>query len=186
MYPTGSCLGKFYGTGKVHKLLVNGGINKLPIRPTVSNLNIATYNLAKYLSKLSLLRQPRNTVKNTKEFIELTQQKLPKEHKKVSFDVKSLFTNVPLDRTIDIVLERICERNEIVTSITENAMGSPLGPVLQDIFIIELENSLLPNLVKYITFWKRYVDDTIRFVKIGTTEFVISVLNSFEKYSIYV
>ena len=187
MYPTGSCLGKFYGTGKVHKLPVNGGINELPIRPAVSNLNIATFNLAKYLSKLSLLRQPRNTVKNTKEFIEeLTQQKLPKEHKKVSFEVKSLFTNVSLDHTIDIVLKRICERNEIATSIIQNAMGSPLGPVLQDIFMTELENSLLPNLFKYITFWKRYVDDTICFVKIGTTEFIISVLNSFEKYSIYV
>ena len=55
------------------------------------------------------------------------------------------------------------------------AMGSPLGPVLADIFMIELENSLLPKLTKYITFWKQYVDDTICFVKIGTTEFTISI-----------
>ena len=48
----GSCPGRFYGTVKIHKLPVNGGINELPIRPTVSNLNTATYNLAKYLSKL--------------------------------------------------------------------------------------------------------------------------------------
>ena len=122
----------------------------------------------------------------------------------VSFDVKSLFTNVPLDRTIDIILKKIYEKNEIVTSITKNeikemlilctgnvhftfecrtyvqtdgeAMGSPLGPALADIFMIELE-----NLVKYITFWKQYVDDTICFVKIGTTEFIISVFNSFKK-----
>ena len=47
-------------------------------------------------------------------------------------------------------------------------------------FLIELENSLLPKLTKYITFWKRYVDDTICFVKIDTTEFIISVLNSFD------
>ena len=49
-----------------------------------------------------------------------------------------------------------------------------------DFFLIELENSLLPKLTKYITFWKRYVDDTICFVKIDTTEFIISVLNSFD------
>ena len=36
-------------------------------------------------------------------------------------------------------------------------------------------------MTKYITFWKRYVDDTICFVKIGTTEFIISVLKSFDK-----
>ena len=47
--------------------------------------------------------------------------------------------------------------------------------------MIELENLLLPNLTKYIRFWKRYVDDTICFVEIGTTEFIISVLNIFDK-----
>ena len=60
-------------------------------------------------------------------------------------------------------------------------MGSPLGPVLADISMIVLENSLVPNLIKYITFWKRYVDDTIYLVKKGTTEFIIPVLNSFDK-----
>ena len=61
------------------------------------------------------------------------------------------------------------------------AMASLLGLVLADIVMIELENSLLPKLTKYITFWKRYVDDTIYFVTKGTTEFIISVLNSFNK-----
>ena len=61
------------------------------------------------------------------------------------------------------------------------ALGSPLVLVLVDIFMIELENSFLPNLTKYTTFGKRYVDDTICFVKIGTTEFIISVLKSFYK-----
>ena len=61
------------------------------------------------------------------------------------------------------------------------AMGSPSGLVLAESFIIEFENLLLPNLTKYITFWKQYVDDTIGFVKIGITEIIISVLNSFDK-----
>ena len=61
------------------------------------------------------------------------------------------------------------------------ALGSPLGPVLADIFMIQLENSLLPNLTNYITFWKQYVDDTICFVKTATAEFITSVLNSFDK-----
>ena len=75
-------------------------------------------------------------------------------------DIKSLFTNVPLDRTIDIVLRRIYDKHEITRSemkellilCTKNvhftfdnvikvqndgvAMGSPLGPVLSDIFMI--------------------------------------------------
>ena len=56
------------------------------------------------------------------------------------------------------------------------ALGSPLGPV----FMIEIENSLLPNLTKYIT-WSWFVDDTVCFLKIGSPEFVISVLNRFGK-----
>ena len=35
----------------------------------------------------------------------------------VLFHVKSLFTNAPLDRTIDIILKRIYEKHEITTNI---------------------------------------------------------------------
>ena len=47
--------------------------------------------------------------------------------------------------------------------------------------MIELEKSLLANLSKHIMLWKQYGDDINCFVKIGTTKFIISVLNSFEK-----
>ena len=126
----------------------------------------------------------------------------------VSFDVKSLFANVPLDRTIDIVLRRIYNKHELQTSIARSemkkllilcaknvhftfdnvikvqndgmAMGSPLRPVLSDIFMIELETSLSPELIDYIQFWKRYVDDTICFIKAGSVNYILSVLNSFD------
>ena len=60
------------------------------------------------------------------------------------------------------------------------AMGSPLGPVLADIFMIELEKSLLPELTSYISYWKRYVDDTICFIKIEYVDNILSVLNGFD------
>ena len=59
-------------------------------------------------------------------------------------------------------------------------MGSPLAPLLDDIFMIELERSLIPNLRKKI-FWRYYVDGTSCFVKIGSIEYIRSVLNSFHK-----
>ena len=52
LYPTGSCPGKFYGTIKIHKILPTDNVDKLPIRPIVSNINTSTYELAKYLTKL--------------------------------------------------------------------------------------------------------------------------------------
>ena len=60
------------------------------------------------------------------------------------------------------------------------AMGSPLAPLLANIFVIELERLLAPHLWK-IKFCRRYVNDTICFVKIGSTEYIRSVLNSFHK-----
>ena len=69
---------------------------------------------------------------------------------------------------------------QIFIQVDGVAMGSPLAPLLADIFMIELERSLIPNLQK-ITFWRRYVDDTICFVKIGSIEYIRSVLNSFHK-----
>ena len=45
------------------------------------------------------------------------------------------------------------------------AMGSPVSPLLADIFMIELERSLVPNL-RNITLWRRYVEDTVCFAKI--------------------
>ena len=59
------------------------------------------------------------------------------------------------------------------------AIGSPLGPVLAGIFMVNLERLLVPKLNVYINFWRRYVDDTITFVKIGSVEYLLSVLNNF-------
>ena len=49
-------------------------------------------------------------------------------------------------------------------------MGSPLGPVLAGIFIVNLEKLLFPKLNFYLNFSRRYVDDTITFIKIGSVE----------------
>ena len=59
------------------------------------------------------------------------------------------------------------------------AMGPPLGPVLAGIFMVHLETSLIPVLKDQLSFGKPYVDDTITFIKTGSPEYVLSILNSF-------
>ena len=39
-------------------------------------------------------------------------------------------------------------------------MASPLRPVLANIFMVELEEYLMPKLQDKVDFWRRYVDDT--------------------------
>ena len=125
----------------------------------------------------------------------------------VSFDVVSLFTNVPLDETIDIIIKCIYDKKEINTDIPKKemkqllylcaknvhftlnskmyfqvdgvAMGSPLGPVLGNIFMVELERNIIPTLSNDISLWKRYVDDTICFINLTSINKVLETLNSY-------
>ena len=170
---------------------------------------IIKYQLAKYLAKLlSTLSKPEYTVDNNVEFINnIKSEKVPISHSSISFDVKSLFTNVPLDYTVNIILRRIYDDNELYRNIskkemkellllcTKNAhlifsneiyqqcngvvMGSPFGPVIAGIFMVELEKSLIPNLMEHMCPWKRYVGDTIAVIKLSSVEDVLSILNSF-------
>ena len=58
-------------------------------------------------------------------------------------------------------------------------MGSPLGPVLANIFMVELEQNIIPTLSKDISLWKRYVVATICFVNSNRISHVIESLNNF-------
>ena len=144
------------------------------------------------------------------EFINhVKKMNISKDHSFISFDVKSLFTYVPLDFTIDVILRRIYNENEIHTNIKRSemkellllciknvhftfnndiyqqcdgvAMGSPLGPVIAGIFMAELERTLFPRLMEYMTPWKRYVDDTIATIKLTPIDHVLMILNTFPK-----
>ena len=62
-YPTGSNAGRFYGTAKLHKIYRNDKVDKLALRPIVSSIGTASYQLAKYLAKLlSPLSKSEHTV----------------------------------------------------------------------------------------------------------------------------
>ena len=94
LYPSGSAPGKFYGTAKLHKISINDDVDKLLIRPIISNIGTPTYQLAKILSPLA---NSEYIVTSTKDFIEkIKNVKVPDGHQLISFDVKSLFTNMPL------------------------------------------------------------------------------------------
>ena len=132
--------------------------------------------------------------------------RIPPEYKMVSFDVVWLFTNVSLDETIDIIIKRIydkeintdipkTEMRELLYLYTKNAhftinnkrylqvdgvaMGSPPGPVLTNIFMVELEQNIIPTLSNDILLWKRYVDDTICFIKLTAINKALETLNSY-------
>ena len=60
-------------------------------------------------------------------------------------------------------------------------MGNPLGPVIANIFMVELENKEVPAMSSILTNWYRYVDDTIAFVKEDQINNVLNLLNNHHK-----
>ena len=44
------------------------------------------------------------------------------------------------------------------------AMGSLLGPILPEMFMVELENMLVSKLEQHVQKWRRYVDDPFVYV----------------------
>ena len=142
LYPTGSSPGKFYGTTKIYKLSPTANIDKLPIRPIVSNVNTLTYQLAKYLAKLlSPLGQSNYTVSSTKHLIEqIKYDKIREGFKMMPFEVKSLFTSIPLNKTTKITLEWIYDRKELNTDIPKSVMKEMLLLCTMDAhFLFEYE-----------------------------------------------
>ena len=104
--------GRFCGTAKLHKLPPNDTMEGLPIRPIVSNIGTASYHLAKYLAhNLSPLGQSTYTIKSTLDLLgKIKNEQIPLGFTKVSFDLKSLFTLVPLTETADIILDRVYKK----------------------------------------------------------------------------
>ena len=110
--PIGSYLGRMYGLPKTHKA-------GLPLRPMLSALKTFNYNAAKYLVKmLNPLTTNEYTVKDSFTFVnELKNLNVDKNMTMASFDVTSLFTNIPLTETSDIISENCFRTDELPFTI---------------------------------------------------------------------
>ena len=99
LYPTGAGTPKFYGLPKVHKAGV-------PLRPIVSSIGAVSYETSKELSRILKPRVGHSPyhVHNNQEFLhQLQEQKLGPDDIIMSYDVKALFTSVPIQPSIDII-----------------------------------------------------------------------------------
>ena len=97
LFASGSIPGVLYGLPKIHKLSCS-------IRSILSAIGTFNYNLAKFLVPiLSPLTTNEFSVRNSTAFAkEIRDLSYPDPVIIASFDVKSLFTNIPLDETIGI------------------------------------------------------------------------------------
>ena len=174
------------------------------------------YNVGKYLSELlNPLTSKEYTIKDYFDAVtrikNIPQELFNQGYIFVSFDVVALFTNVPLQKTIDVILKKVyvekvinttvkknsmrklikdsCKKtafvfdNEIYEQIDGVSMGAPLAPVLPNIILTELENTMIKNLFDTgkIKFYCRYDDDTLLLMKPEDIQLVQNLFNSFHK-----
>ena len=102
VYPTSVIAPKFYGLPKIHKLA--------PHRPIVSCRGSITYGVAKKLANIihPLVMQSLHHLKNTQHFVQdIKEAKLEPGEVMTSYDVKALFTSVPVDSFIKIVKQKL-------------------------------------------------------------------------------
>ena len=110
--------GRAHGVPKMHKHYVN--IPKL--RPIVDIFDSTHYSVGQYLT--NLLNPPTHNELTLKDSFDAAEKirNIPNNmfedgYVFVSLDVESLFTKVPLKRTIHIILKRVFQDNLITTNI---------------------------------------------------------------------
>ncbi len=103
--PKGSRLAHLYGLPKTHK-------PRLAMRPILSATGTYNFKLAKWLDeKLKSLSLNKYTVSDPLKFAEkLREKQMAEGDILVSYDVASLFTNVPVDETIQILADKAFEK----------------------------------------------------------------------------
>ena len=109
LYPSGSAPARIYGTPKMHKFSSSDSSPKL--RPILS-IGTFNYNLARFLCDLFSPLVPSNySCKGTFSFLSQIKNANVSRKFLVSYDVTGLFTNIPLQKTIDIAINLIFNHN---------------------------------------------------------------------------
>ena len=110
MYPSGSALARIYGTPKMHKFSSSDTFPKLC--PIVSSIGTFNYHLARFLCDLlSPVVPDDHSCKDTFFFVSQIKSAYLSCQFFVSYNITSLFTNIPLQETIDIVINLIFNHN---------------------------------------------------------------------------
>jgi hypothetical protein len=171
--PNNEITQRIYGLPKIHK-------EDIPLRPIVNTIGSPTYELAKHVAKIlsPLVGHTDSFIKDSNEFIKIIKnEKVRPQDTLISFDVVSLFTKIPLDEAIQIIKEvtdpettnlaKVYLRStffsyqgEFYEQTSGVAMGSPLSPIVANLFMENFEKRALDSFPLKPLRWKRFVDDT--------------------------
>ena len=185
LHTTSASLSMMYGQPKVHKA-------GYPMRPIISLIGSYNHQVSKYLAELLSQHRsepPASFVKDSLTFVDSICKFSSNDAQSMcSFDVESLYTNVPVSEAIEIALDELYKKptkidsalnrdqmrkllnfavrdipfrflNDQYCQVDGVATGSPLAPILADLFMTKMEQKLNHFSTNGPKIWLRYVDD---------------------------
>ena len=204
MYPTGCVPPKFYGLPKIHK----PDTPLRPIVSSCGSVTYGVAKeLAKILKPLvgkspHHINSTQDFVEQAKHF------KLEAGECLSSYDVSALFTSVPIDPALKVIkdllvkdntlkertvmdvediilLLEFCLKNtyfsfqgQFYEQVEGAAMGSPVSPIVANLYMEYLEQKALSTAPNPPKFWGRYVDDTFVIHKEANKQSFLQHINS--------
>ena len=202
--PTGSQPPRLCGLPKIHK-------QSVPLRPIVSCIGSPSYKLSKCIASIisPLAGKTSSHVLNSTHFAETMRDvSVGSDESLVSFDVTSLFTNVPIEEAVGVIRDKLREDENLVerTPLSPDrvaellslclkstyfsfdgvfyeqrqgaAMGSPVSAVVANLCMEFFEELALESAPSRSCLWKPYVDDTCCILRRGDADVLLNHLNS--------
>lgn len=194
---------QMYGLVKIHK-------KNFPVGPITSACASPGFKLAKYCTKVlsEVFHEDGFHVRNSLQFVDsLKEVSLWENEVLVSFDVVSMFTNIPVDHMIVLIAERKDEieskfrikfelfreillfllkecaifawNKDIYRQKDSLAMGSPLSPILAKILMTKIINFTLSRIPVAPRTLALYVDDSFWRIEKEYVNTVLQTLNSY-------
>ena len=204
MYPTEASSPKLYGLPKIHK----NDIPLRPIVSSQGSVSYGVAKeLARILKPLTG-NNNHQVLNSKEFADDMKNIKLEEGECIISYDVAALFTSVPVKSALEVVkkkLEQDTELHQRTTMSIQNimdllecclyntyflfqgkyfeqtqgaAMGSPVSPVLANLYMESFEDRALSSAVNPPRWWKRFVDDTFVILKKDHKEEFLLHINS--------
>ena len=206
LYPTCDQAPRFYGLPKIHK--VNCPLRPIVSSIGTISYQIARY-VADILSPLvgKTEHHVKNSKAFAEEV--RTLQVAPDEELR-SYDVSALFTSVPVDKALVLIHKKLEEddtlkdrtpmapkdvvtllglclnctyflyRGQFYQQIHGAAMGSPVSPIVCNLYMEDFEQKAIATAAHPPTWWRRYVDDTHTKLKKAYAQEFTDHLNSID------
>ena len=207
LYPTTETPPKFYGLPKIHK----NGRPLRPIVSSIGSITYPSSKYLARILKPLVGQTEHHIKNSAEYVDKVKHERVEDDETIVSHDVVSLFTSVPVDKAVTVIHNRLladdtlAERTcmsvanlvELLSFVLNTtyfiyngvyykqihgaAMGSPVSPIVCNLYLEELEQLAISTALHPPAWWYRYVDDTNSKHKKARVQEFTDFLNSLDE-----